>query len=393
MGVRAVAYANVSAEEVLDGARFDLTIAAQLATARSTIDERNWELASENYDWAVPTSRPPEKRPALASALSALDEGYADVLVVARLDRISTRVQAWTELVDRSIGQRWALAVVEEGFEISPDNTEAVPELFATLVQRDRLRRAARSRAGSAAAKARGMRLGRPTEHPPAVRNRVKELRERGATLTEIAEDFNSRGEPTPRGKRWRIGTVQSVLATIRLDSERLDAEAGARTVEAVGGAARPAEASVVEKALREGDTPARRKIVTTRMEGTRHTFDYATGKMQSEELGEPVEILVTRVVREQDAEGDLRPGEPSRPDQEYVKVTAFSEESERELADRPTFEITVPPVVIKIAEMDAGGLSGSGNFVLPGPDYDRLMALLDKPEELLWKPAATRDL
>ena len=225
--VRAVAYASVSAKEVQDAARFDLTIEAQLAIARSKIDERDWDLASERYDWAVPASRPPQTRPALALALSALDEGYADMLVVARLDRISTGVQAWTELVERSIGQRWTIAVVEEGFEISPENTEAVPKMFATLVRQDRLRRAARARAGSAAARARGMRLGRPTEHPPKDRIRVRELRERGVTLGEIAEDFNTRGKLTPRGKRWRIGTVQSVLATIRLDSER---EATARS-------------------------------------------------------------------------------------------------------------------------------------------------------------------
>ena len=75
-----------------------------------------------------------------------------------------------------------------------------------------------------AAAKARGARFGRPVEHSPAARRLVVAMRESGATLQQIADRLTLEGVPTPRGGRWHLSTVRSILTSHRLDVEACDA-------------------------------------------------------------------------------------------------------------------------------------------------------------------------
>ena len=72
--------------------------------------------------------------------------------------------------------------------------------------------------------KARGVRLGRPVEHSPAVRALVVQMRESGATLQAIADRLTDDGVATPRGGRWHLATVKRILDSHRLDIEAADA-------------------------------------------------------------------------------------------------------------------------------------------------------------------------
>ena len=75
-----------------------------------------------------------------------------------------------------------------------------------------------------AAARARGIRLGRPVEHSPAVRALVVDMRESGATLQAIADRLTDDGVGTPRGGRWHPSTVRTILRSHHLDIEASDA-------------------------------------------------------------------------------------------------------------------------------------------------------------------------
>ena len=218
--MRAFAYARVSTEEQ---AKSGLGIDAQLNAAHGAISDRGWELAGTVVDAGVSGSVPPEGREALGPALEVLDSGEAGALVVARLDRITRSLFSWAELVERSRRRRWAVIAVAEGFDLSTAGGEALAGVLAVMAQLERRMIGERVREAMAAAKARGVRLGRPVEHSPDARRLVVEMRESGATLQAIADRLTAEGVATPRGGRWHLATVRRIL-----ESHRLDAEASA---------------------------------------------------------------------------------------------------------------------------------------------------------------------
>ena len=192
-----------------------LDVREQLAIARTAISGRGWELASEAVDEKTRNSTPLLHRPALSEALSVLDDGRADVLVVATLNSVSHRVANWAELVRRNFANHWRILVAQQEMEISPDHPEALAEIVATLAEQERELRSSRARSSLAAAKAKGTRIGRPPEHSEAVCYLVQEMRHGGNTLAEIAEALNSAKIRTPRDKKWHPSTVQAILNTV----------------------------------------------------------------------------------------------------------------------------------------------------------------------------------
>ena len=219
--MRALAYARVSTEEQAESG---LGLDAQLASAHAAVCDRGWALAGSVIDAGVSGSVAPDRRDALGPALEALDAGDAGALVVARLDRITRSLLAWAELVERSRRRGWAIVAVAEGFDLSTDSGEMAAGVLAVVAQYERRLIGARTREAMAAAKARGARFGRPVEHSPAARQMVVAMRESGATLQQIADRLTLEGVPTPRGGRWHLSTVRSILVSHRLDVEASDA-------------------------------------------------------------------------------------------------------------------------------------------------------------------------
>jgi hypothetical protein len=72
---------------------------------------------------------------------------------------------------------------------------------------------------GMAAARERGVRLGRPQTPLPPAAHRAGQLRGQGLSLTGIAAALNAEQVPTPSGRgAWAKSSVQYVLA--RLDEQ-----------------------------------------------------------------------------------------------------------------------------------------------------------------------------
>jgi DNA invertase Pin-like site-specific DNA recombinase len=72
---------------------------------------------------------------------------------------------------------------------------------------------------GIAAARERGVKLGRPPAPVPDAGHRAAELREQGLSLAQIAATLDQEHVPTPSGKGgWSRSSVQYVLR--RWDSE-----------------------------------------------------------------------------------------------------------------------------------------------------------------------------
>ncbi len=67
--------------------------------------------------------------------------------------------------------------------------------------------------------KGRGQRLGRPVDLPDAVRRRIVQQRQAGASLYQIADALTAGEVPTARGGlRWYASTVRGVLVSVEAD-------------------------------------------------------------------------------------------------------------------------------------------------------------------------------
>ena len=126
----------------------------------------------------------------------------------------------WLVLVERSRRHGWELVGVADNFDLSTESGELLATVVAAVAEYERRLIGSRIRAAMAAAKARGVRFGRPVEHSPAVRAVVVEMREGGATLQQIADRLAGDGVATPRGGRWHPATVRQILVSGRLDAE-----------------------------------------------------------------------------------------------------------------------------------------------------------------------------
>ena len=131
---------------------------------------------------------------------------------------------AVAQLVQRSQCEDWLIVAVAEGFDLSSPSGRAFAGMLAVMSEYERELIASRIREAMAAAKARGVRLGRPVEHSRAVRGLVVSMREDGATLQAIADRLTAEGVATPRGGRWHLATVRRILESGRLDIEATDA-------------------------------------------------------------------------------------------------------------------------------------------------------------------------
>lgn len=207
--VRAIGYLRVSTDGQTESG-------AGLAAQRSAVTERG-----EREGWIVEfvtdagmSGRSVDSRPGLVDALARLDRGEADVLVAAKLDRVSRSVADFARLLDRARSHGWRLILLDLGVDTSTDAGEFVANTIANSAQYERRLIATRTREGLAAKRAAGVRLGRPSVLASDVVARIVAERAGKATLRVIAEGLTADGIPTARGGAvWSTSSVQAVLA------------------------------------------------------------------------------------------------------------------------------------------------------------------------------------
>ena len=216
--VRALGYVRVStAEQAGSG----LGMAAQRQAITAACAERGWELVGVHVDAGV--SAGTGGRPALDTALAALadPERHADRLVVAKLDRLARSLAHYAQLVEQARAQGWQLVALDTP-EASTAQGEAMQAITAVFAQLERRLISERTREALAAARARGVRLGRPVAVPADVEGRILDMwRRRHLSATAIARELDAAAVAPPgRGGSWRPATVIAVLrrhgATVR---------------------------------------------------------------------------------------------------------------------------------------------------------------------------------
>lgn len=225
--MKAVAYVRVSSKEQ---GRSGLGLDAQQTAIRSFASRQGIEVV----EWfsEVETGKGSDaldRRPQLAAALKAGRALRAPVLV-SKLDRLSRDVH----FISGLMAERVEFIVAELGKQADP----FVLHLFAALAEKERQLISERTKAGLAAAKARGvtlgnpqLRAGKPAFVAIARKARTDKADDRAAdlagliatarssgkdTLQKVADYLNTLRVPTARGCAWTpiaVSRVESRLA------------------------------------------------------------------------------------------------------------------------------------------------------------------------------------
>jgi DNA invertase Pin-like site-specific DNA recombinase len=208
---RFIAYYRVSTAEQ---GRSGLGLEAQQAAVQNYLNGGTWELVGEFTE--VESGRK-IARPELARAL-ALCKKQKATLVIARLDRLARNVAFISALMETKVKF------------VAADMPEATPfmlHIYAAVAQEEARAISARTKAALAAAKVRGVRLGRTgaeraARYKAEARARaielaplIRELRQRGLSMNAIAAELTKRGVPTMRGGTWHAQHVIRIVERI----------------------------------------------------------------------------------------------------------------------------------------------------------------------------------
>ncbi len=205
--LRALGYARVSTHQQADGGA---GLEAQRVAVVGEAERRGWHLVELIED--AGQSSATLERPGIRRALDLLEQQMADVLLVAKLDRLTRSLRDFGELAERARKRRWALVCLDLGVDTTTPAGELVAGVVASTAQYERRLIGQRTREALAARRAAGVRLGRPARLGQDTVDRIVELRAAGLSLRGICAALQAAGVPTAGGGAWSPSSVQGVL-------------------------------------------------------------------------------------------------------------------------------------------------------------------------------------
>lgn len=204
-----VAYFRVSTDRQ---GKSGLGLEAQRKAVTDYLNDGDWSLVGE---FTEIESGKRNARPELTKAL-VLCKRQKSKLVIAKLDRLSRNLAFIATLMDSGI----EFVAVD-----NPHANKLTIHILAAVAQHEREMIGARTKAALAAAKARGVELGRYGRECLAPANRAKalsqaerlapeiaEMRKERLSIRAMARELNKKGIKPANGTKWHAMTVSRVL-------------------------------------------------------------------------------------------------------------------------------------------------------------------------------------
>jgi DNA invertase Pin-like site-specific DNA recombinase len=166
-------------------------------------------------------------RPGMERLLGLVDAKAVDVVIIAKLDRLTRSVKDLAELLERFTKHGVTLVSVAESLDTSTAAGRLVLNIMTAVSQWEREAIGERTRDAMRHKRANGERVGtipfgfRMAEDgstlvedaaEQAVLARMRELKAAGRTVREIADELNRQGYTTRRGTAWRFQYVAAAL-------------------------------------------------------------------------------------------------------------------------------------------------------------------------------------
>jgi DNA invertase Pin-like site-specific DNA recombinase len=169
------------------------------------ISRRGWELTDTYKDHGVSGAR--ERRPELDRLLADARRRKFDILIVYKADRLFRSLRHMVTTLDDLAALGISFVSVTEPFDTTTPSGKLLLHVVAAMGEFERGLVIERTRAGVAAARRRGIRLGRPPtkldgDHLRALRREGKSVREiaeaMGASSSTIQRHLGAAGELAP---------------------------------------------------------------------------------------------------------------------------------------------------------------------------------------------------
>lgn len=204
--MRAIGYCRVSTDEQGESG---LGLADQKATIQTEVVRRGWDFETMYAD--VASGKSLKGRADFGRALQVLADGEADVLVVAKLDRLSRSVSDFAAILAQSQREGWALDICDLGVDTTTPSGKMVAQIMMVLAEWEREMIGDRTRRALQAAQARGTHVGRKSNVDPETLRLIRILRDSGRSWQGIADALDSEGIATAQGGRWHGATVRKL--------------------------------------------------------------------------------------------------------------------------------------------------------------------------------------
>lgn len=202
--MKVIGYMRVSTEEQGDSRA---GLEAQEAVIRAEAAHRGWELVDLRFD--IGSGKTLRKRERLGETLRDLAAGHAEMLVVAKLDRLSRSMLDFAGIMELAAKEGWALSAIDLGVDTATTNGKLIANIMIALAQWERELIGDRTRAALAAIKARGTHVGRKANVTDETFRTIRALRLAGLSWQGVADALTASGVPTSQGGQWHAATVR----------------------------------------------------------------------------------------------------------------------------------------------------------------------------------------
>ena len=204
--MQAIGYVRVSTDEQGDSG---LGLAAQKSTIQLEVERRGWEFVTMYGD--VASGKSLKGRADFGRALQVLADGEAEVLVVAKLDRLSRSVGDFAAILAQSQREGWALNICDLGVDTTTPSGKMVAQVMMVLAEWEREMIGDRTKRALEAAKARGTKLGRRSNVDAETLRLIRVLRDAGKSYAGIAAALEAEGIATAQNGTWHAATVRKL--------------------------------------------------------------------------------------------------------------------------------------------------------------------------------------
>jgi DNA invertase Pin-like site-specific DNA recombinase len=182
MSKKVCIYARVSTDKQ--------TTENQLNELRAVAARMGYTVIQEYVENGVSGAKSRSDRPYLDAMLKDAVRGRFDMVMCWSIDRLGRSLQNLVEILNELQQLKVDLYFLQQGMDTSTSSGRMMFSIFGALAEYERNLIRERVCAGLQTAKARGVKLGRPSKMNDGMRNAVQLLRDRGMGIKQISKQL-----------------------------------------------------------------------------------------------------------------------------------------------------------------------------------------------------------